>query len=157
MGGGWPKSEKGGNRQYRERGGGLHKIGLAPFYQVCKETLKISHPPPIPGFSPISSKNFPSHPSQPFLKNLIPTLWRGRGRGRGNLDYVGDIYHMDLPILLKRSFNQIIDCSMPDHQLIFCTRKVKQTKFNKQNNVFLRSIKHLQSMCLLKNCKRSIS
>ena len=73
------------------------------------------------------------------------------------MDYVGDIYHMDLPILLKRSFNQIIDCSMPDHQLIFCTRKVKQTKFNKQNNVFLRSIKHLQSMCLLKNCKRSIS
>ena len=27
---------------------------------------------------------------------------------------------------------------MSDHQLIFCTRKVKQTKFN---NVFLRSLK----------------
>ena len=29
---------------------------------------------------------------------------------------------------------------MSDHQLIFCTRKVKQTKFNK-HNVFLRSFK----------------
>ena len=36
----------------------------------------------------------------------------------------------------------IIDCGMSDHQLIFCTRKVKRTKFNKHNNVFLRSIKH---------------
>ena len=34
----------------------------------------------------------------------------------------------------------IIDCGMSDHQLIFCTRKVKQTKFNK-HNVFLRSFK----------------
>ena len=34
----------------------------------------------------------------------------------------------------------IIDCDMSDHQLIFCTRKVKQTKFNK-HNVFLRSFK----------------
>ena len=31
---------------------------------------------------------------------------------------------------------------MSDHQLIFCTRKVKQAKFNKHNNVFLRSLKH---------------
>ena len=31
---------------------------------------------------------------------------------------------------------------MSNHQLIFCTRKVKQTKFNKHNNVFLRSLKH---------------
>ena len=31
---------------------------------------------------------------------------------------------------------------MSDHELIFCTRKVKQTKFNKQNNVFLRSLNH---------------
>ena len=30
---------------------------------------------------------------------------------------------------------------MSDHQLIFCTRKVKRTKFNKHNNVFLRSLK----------------
>ena len=36
----------------------------------------------------------------------------------------------------------IIDCGMSDHQLIFCTRKVKQAKFNKHNNVFLRSLKH---------------
>ena len=31
---------------------------------------------------------------------------------------------------------------MSDHELIFCTRKIKQTKFNKQNNVFLRSLNH---------------
>ena len=31
---------------------------------------------------------------------------------------------------------------MSDHQLMFCTRKVKRTKFNKHNSVFLRSLKH---------------
>ena len=31
---------------------------------------------------------------------------------------------------------------MSDHQLIFCTIKVKRTKFNKHTNVFLRSLKH---------------
>ena len=31
---------------------------------------------------------------------------------------------------------------MSDHQLIFCTRKVNRAKFNKHNNVFLRSLKH---------------
>ena len=36
----------------------------------------------------------------------------------------------------------IIDCGMSDHQLIFYTRKVKRAKFNKHNNVFLRSLKH---------------
>ena len=36
----------------------------------------------------------------------------------------------------------IIDCGMLDHQLIFCTRKVKRAKFNKLYNVFLRSLKH---------------
>ena len=36
----------------------------------------------------------------------------------------------------------IIDCGMSDHQLIFCTRKLKQAKFNNHNNVFLRSLKH---------------
>ena len=36
----------------------------------------------------------------------------------------------------------IIDCGMLDHQLIFCTRKVKRTKFNKHNNLFLRSLNH---------------
>ena len=37
--------------------------------------------------------------------------------------------------------SSIIDCNMPD-QLIFCIRKVKQTKFTKYNNVCLRSLKH---------------
>ena len=36
----------------------------------------------------------------------------------------------------------IIDCGMSYHQLIFCTRKVKRAKFDKHNNVFLRSLKH---------------
>ena len=36
----------------------------------------------------------------------------------------------------------ITDCGTSDHQLIFCTRKVKRAKFNKHNNVFLRSLKH---------------
>ena len=31
---------------------------------------------------------------------------------------------------------------MSDYQLIFCTRKVKRAKFSKDNNVFLRSLKH---------------
>ena len=31
---------------------------------------------------------------------------------------------------------------MLDHQLTFCTRKVKRSKFNKHNNVFLISVKH---------------
>ena len=38
--------------------------------------------------------------------------------------------------------SSIIDCSMSDHQLIFCTRKVKRAKFNKHDNVFLRFPKH---------------
>ena len=36
----------------------------------------------------------------------------------------------------------ITDCGTSDHLLIFCTRKVKRAKFNKHNNVFLRSLKH---------------
>ena len=36
----------------------------------------------------------------------------------------------------------IIDRGMSDHQLFFCTRKVKRAKFNKHNNVFARSLKH---------------
>ena len=31
---------------------------------------------------------------------------------------------------------------MSDHQLFFCTKKVKRAKFNKHNNVILRSLKH---------------
>ena len=39
----------------------------------------------------------------------------------------------------------IIDCGMSDHQLIFCTRKAKRTKFNNHTNVF--HIKHSQCVC----------
>ena len=36
----------------------------------------------------------------------------------------------------------IIDSGISDHQLIFCTRKVKRVRFHKHNNVLLRSLKH---------------
>ena len=36
----------------------------------------------------------------------------------------------------------VIDSRISDHQLIFCTRKVKRVKFHKHNNVLLRSLKH---------------
>ena len=35
-----------------------------------------------------------------------------------------------------------IDSGISDHQLIFCTRKVKQVKFHKHSIVSLRSLKH---------------
>ena len=38
--------------------------------------------------------------------------------------------------------SDITDCGMLDHQLTFCTRKVKRSKFDKHNNVFLISVKH---------------
>ena len=47
---------------------------LASLYQLCKVTLEISHPPiikPTPQsllLTPISIKNFPSPPLQPFLR-----------------------------------------------------------------------------------------
>ena len=43
----------------------------------------------------------------------------------------------------EKIFQSVItDCGMSDHQLIFHTRKVKRTKSNKHNNVFLRPLKH---------------
>ena len=36
----------------------------------------------------------------------------------------------------------IIENGIADHQLIFCTRKVKRVKFHKHNNVLLKSLKH---------------
>ena len=36
----------------------------------------------------------------------------------------------------------VIDSGISDHQLIFCTRKVKRIKFHKHSNVLLRSLKH---------------
>ena len=35
----------------------------------------------------------------------------------------------------------IIDCGISDHQLIFCTRKLKPAKLNRYNNLFLSSLK----------------
>ena len=36
----------------------------------------------------------------------------------------------------------IIDSEISDHQLIFCTRKMKWVKFHNHNKLFLRSLKH---------------
>ena len=43
---------------------------------------------------------------------------------------------------------------MSDHQLIFCTRKVKRAKFNKHNNVFLISLKHYTVTVFLKELQK---
>ena len=43
-------------------------------------------------------------------------------------------------ILTNSTESSIIDCGMSNHQLIFCTRKVKRAKFNKHSNVFPRSL-----------------
>ena len=62
--------------------GSLHKIGgLAPVCQLCKETLKIFHPPIIKpthirGFPPISSKN-----SLNILEKFHPPFMKEEGRG----------------------------------------------------------------------------
>ena len=36
--------------------------------------------------------------------------------------------------------SSVTDSGISDHQLIFCTRKVKQVNFHKHNNVLLRSL-----------------
>ena len=45
---------------------------------------------------------------------------------------------------------------MSDHQLFFCTRKVKLTKFNKHNKVFLRSLKHYTVNVFVKKLQKII-
>ena len=95
-GGGWKWQESRGEEVEQNlkkecgvsNAGGLHKKGgLEPLCQLCKETKKFPSPiikpnplPPsnaTPGLPPISSKNFPFLPLEPFLKNLIPTLYEG--------------------------------------------------------------------------------
>ena len=44
--------------------------------------------------------------------------------------------------ILTSSAEKSFDCGISDHQLIFCTRKVKQLKFHKHKNLLLRSLKH---------------
>ena len=71
--------------------GALRKIGgLAPLWQLCKETLKISHShyktnPPFLAFSPFLVNIF--HPSPPhyshFRKFLSPFHYDGWVRGFG--------------------------------------------------------------------------
>ena len=65
-----------------------------------------------------------------------------------NLSYTRNMQHLfSIDRILTDSTEKIfqtgiIDCGMSDHQLIFCARKAKRAKFNKHNNVFLRSLKH---------------
>ena len=71
-----------------------------------------------------------------FLKKLITCPTRVACNTSSLIDHI-----------LKNSAEKIfqcviIDCGMSDHQLICCKRKVKRTKFNKHNNVFLRCLRH---------------
>ena len=69
-------------------------------------------------------------------KQLIPCATRVTCNNSSLIDHI-------LTDSAEKIFQSgIIDCGMSDHQLIFCTRKVKRAKFNKHNNVFLRSLKH---------------
>ena len=43
---------------------------------------------------------------------------------------------------------------MSNHQLIFCTRKVKRAKFNKHDNVFLGSLKHYRVNMFVKELQK---
>ena len=66
-GGGWTTFEKGqiGNI------GGIHKTrGLAPLCQLCKDTLKISHPPIIKPNPPPPPTHIPGFP-HPFLVKIF--------------------------------------------------------------------------------------
>ena len=75
--------------------------------------------------------------SQTFsLKQLITCSTRATCNGSSLIDHI-------LTNSTEKIFqSSIIDCGMSYHQLIFCTRKVKRAKFDKHNNVFLRSLKH---------------
>jgi len=42
----------------------------------------------------------------------------------------------------KISQQGIIDVGLSDHQLIYCTRKIKRTKHNKHNQIKVRSLKN---------------
>ena len=90
----WQQKEKRWDRR-QHKWGGLHRIrGLAPLYQLCKETLKISHPhyktitppPPFPlhlhsWLPPVLVKNFHPPITGIFENFHPPALWRGRGDG----------------------------------------------------------------------------
>ena len=52
--------------------------------------------------------------------------------------------------------SSIIDSGISDHQLIFWTRKVKQAKFHKHNNVLLRSLKHCTVNLLVEGLQKII-
>ena len=70
------------------------------------------------------------------LKQLITCLTRVTCNESSLIDHILTNY-------TEKIFQSgIINCDILDHQLIFCTRKVKRAKFNKHNNVFLRSLKH---------------
>ena len=48
----------------------------------------------------------------------------------------------------------IIDFGIFDHQLIFCTRKMKRVKFHKHSKVFLRSLKHYSVNLLVEGLRK---
>ena len=50
----------------------------------------------------------------------------------------------------------IINSAISDHQLIFCTRKVKRVKLHKCNNVLLRSLKHHTASLFVEELRKVI-
>ena len=50
--------------------------------------------------------------------------------------------------------SSIIDSRISDHQLIFCTRKVKRVKFCKHNKMLLRSLKHYTVNLLVEGLRK---
>ena len=100
-GGGWRWKGNGGGWTR----GGLHKVGgLAPLCQLCKETLKITHPPiikPIPHswLSPVSSENFPSPHYSHFWKTHSP-IYKWRGVRTMTKDLLKKLLHSDLSGIL---------------------------------------------------------
>ena len=76
-------------QKLKKRDWGIHKIGgLAPLCQLCKESLKICHPPiikptPHSWLPTISSKNFPSPSITAIFEKSDPSLLYEEGRGGG--------------------------------------------------------------------------
>ena len=48
----------------------------------------------------------------------------------------------------------VIDSGISDHRLFFCTKKVKRAQFHKHNNVLLRSLNTILSICSSKVCEK---
>ena len=53
----------------------------------------------------------------------------------------------------KVSQSGVIDVSLSDHQIIFCTRKIYKQKYHKHNKIKIRSLKNYSQQTLLEKLK----